>query len=86
MMVPEVFVMLTNTKLSLKPETLRLLRLAGIAMALCYAAALLFYRCAGTLLDYQLAMIVSERLAIGLRAGFGLLCLGFLVMEVPNKS
>jgi len=68
-------------KQNLKPETLRLLRLAGLAMALCYAAVLLFYRLAGTALDYQLAMIVSERLAIGLRAGFGLLCLGFLVME-----
>ena len=78
--------MLTKDKLSLKPETLRLLRLAGIAMALCYAAALLFYQCAGTSMDYQLAMIVSERLAIGLRAGFGLLCLGFLVMEWPDKS
>jgi len=85
-MVPEVFVMTTKTKLSLRPETLRLLRLAGIAMALCYAVALLFYRYAGVLLDYQLAMIVSERLSIGLRAGFGLLCLGFLVMEFPNKS
>jgi len=86
MMVPEVFVMLTDIKLGLKPETIRLLRLAGIAMALCYAAALLFYRQAGISLDYQLAMILSERLAIGLRAGFGLLCLGFLVMEFPNKS
>jgi len=78
--------MLTNLRQNLKPETLRLLRLAGIAMALCYTAALLFFRYAGVLLDYQLAMIVSERLAIGLRAGFGLLCLGFLVMEFPNKS
>ena len=78
--------MLTKDKLSLKPETLRLLRLAGIVMALCYAAALLFFRYAGTLLDYQLAMIASERLAAGLRAGFGLLCLGFLVMEMPDKS
>ena len=73
--------MLTNIKQKLKPETLRLLRLAGAAMALFYAAVLLFYRCAGTALDYQLAMIVSERLAAGLRAGFGLLCLGFLVIE-----
>ena len=78
--------MLTNIKQSLKPETTRLLRLAGIVMALCYAASLLFYQCAGTSMDYQLAMIISERLAIGLRAGFGLLCLGFLVMEFPNKS
>jgi len=78
--------MLTNTKFSLKPETLRLLQFAGIAMALCYATALLLYRYAGTALDYQLALILSERLTMGLRAGFGLLCLGFLVMEFPNKS
>jgi len=50
-------------------------------MAACYAAALLLYRYAGILLDYQLALVLSERLALGLRAGFGLLCLGFLLME-----
>ena len=71
----------TKTKMSLKPETKRLLRRSGIVMAACYAAALLFYRYAGVLLDYQIALIVSERLAMGLRAGFGLLCLGFLLME-----
>jgi len=78
--------MKTKLKLALKPETLRLLQLAGIAMALCYAAALLLYRYAGAAIDYQLALILSERLTTGLRAGFGLLCLGFLVMEAPNKS
>ncbi|MCL2298550.1 MAG: hypothetical protein FWC27_00180 [Firmicutes bacterium] len=50
-------------------------------MAACYAAALLFYRYAGVLLDYQLALVVSQRLAMGLRTGFGFLCLGFLLME-----
>jgi len=50
-------------------------------MTACYAAALLFYRYAGILLDYQLALVLSERLTVGLRAGFGLLCLGFLLME-----
>jgi len=69
------------TKLKMKPETRLLLLRSGIVMALCYAAALLFYRYAGVLLDYQLALILSERLTMGLRTGFGLLCLGFLVME-----
>jgi len=73
--------MLTKITASLKPETKRLLRLSGVAMAACYAAALLFYRYAGVLLDYQLALVVSQRLAMGLRTGFGFLCLGFLLME-----
>jgi len=73
--------MLSEIKMSLKPETRRLLRRSGVVMTVCYAAALLLYRYAGILLDYQLALILSERLAVGLRAGFGLLCLGFLLME-----
>ena len=73
--------MMTKISSSLKPETRRLLRRSGIVMAACYAAALLLYRYAGILLDYQLALVLSERLALGLRAGFGLLCLGFLLME-----
>jgi len=73
--------MLSEMKMSLKPETKRLLRRAGAVMAVCYAAALLLYRYAGVLLDYQLALVLSERLAVGLRGGFGLLCLGFLLME-----
>ena len=73
--------MTTKIKSSLKPETRRLLRRSGIVMAVCYAAALLLYRYAGVLLDYQLALVLSERLTVGLRAGFGLLCLGFLLME-----
>jgi len=55
-------------------------------MTVCYAASLLLYRYAGVLLDYQLALVLSERLSLGIRAGFGLLCLGFLVLEMPNKS
>ena len=87
MLSPEVFfTMMTKIGQSLKPETLRLLHWAGIVMAVCYAAALLLFRYADRLPDYQLALIVSERLAAGLRAGFGLLCLGFLVMEIPNKT
>ena len=78
--------MTAKLKQNLHPETLQLLRWAGLAMTLCYAAALLFFRYAGELVDYQLALIFSERLAAGLRAGFGLLCLGLLVMEIPNKS
>jgi len=73
--------MMTRIKTSFKPETRRLLRRSGIVMAVCYAAALLLYRYAGLLLDYQLALVLSERLAVGLRGGFGLLCLGFLFME-----
>lgn len=73
--------MLTKLKIALKPETKQLLHRAWIVLAVCYAAALLLYRFAGVLLDYQLALILSERLSLGIRAGFGLLCLGFLFME-----
>ena len=78
--------MLTKFKQSLKPETRSLLRRSGAVMTVCYAASLLLYRYAGVLLDYQLALVLSERLSLGIRAGFGLLCLGFLVLEMPNKS
>jgi len=81
MLSVEVFIMMTKLKSSLKPETRRLLRYSGIVITVCYAAALLLFRYAGVLLDYQLALVLSERLTAGLRAGFGLLCLGFLLME-----
>lgn len=81
MLSVEVFAMTTKIKSSLKPETRGLLRRSGIVITVCYAAALLLYRYAGVLLDYQLALVLSERLTVGLRAGFGLLCLGFLLME-----
>lgn len=71
----------TNQCWKLKPETKRLLALSGLALALCYALSAALYCLAGTALDYQLALIWSERLAAGLRAGFGLLCIGFLFME-----
>lgn len=73
-------------KESLKPETGRLLRRSAIVLAVCYFVALLLYRYAGVWLDYQTALVLSERLSMGIRTGFGLLCLGFLVMELPNKT
>ena len=66
---------------SLKPETIGLLKWAALVMTALYGLSLLFYQGAGTLTDYQTAMIISEKLAEGLRAGFGLLCLGLIFME-----
>lgn len=65
----------------LKPETRQLLKRSWLVLCLCYAAALLIYRFAGAGLEYQQALILSEGLATGIRGGFGLLCLGFLLME-----
>ena len=67
--------------LTLKPETLRLLKLAGLLIALLYAVAILLYAAAGTVLDFQLALVWSEQLSVGLRAGIGWLVLGVLFME-----
>ena len=68
---------------ALKPETKRLLWLGGLVLAVCYCAAAALFWLAGTgkTPDYQLALIFSERMAAGLRTGFGLLCIGFLIME-----
>ena len=68
-------------KYTLKPETVRLLKRAALLLSALYALSLLLFCAAGTLLDYQVALVLSERLAAGLKAGFGLLCLGFLFME-----
>jgi len=65
----------------LKPETRRMLLLCGAVFFLLYAAAFLCYSLAGKSLDYQQGMIISERLANGLRAGIGITCIGVLVME-----
>ena len=70
-----------KSRYALQPETVRMLKRAALLMSAIYALSLLLYRGAGTLLDYQAALVLSERLAAGLRAGFGLLCLGFLFME-----
>ena len=68
--------------ITLKPETRRLLGRAGLVLAVCYAMAIALYIFAGKApFGYQLALILSERMAAGLRAGFGLLCIGFLFME-----
>jgi len=66
---------------SLKPETRSLLERAGLVLAACYALAVALYCLAGSTADYQQALIFSESMAMGLRTGFGLLCLGFLFME-----
>ena len=73
--------MRTEQNYTLKRETIGLLGRAGMVLAMCYALAIALYYLAGTALDYQLALIFSERMAAGLRAGFGLLCIGFLFME-----
>jgi len=70
-----------SLQLKLKPETRRMLLLCGAVFCLLYAAAFLCYSLAGTSLDYQQGLIISERLAKGLRAGIGITCIGVLVME-----
>ena len=73
--------MKTLQQYKIKPETKALLGKAAPVLALCYGASAALYLLAGVVLDYQLALIWSERLAAGMRGGFGLLCVGFLVME-----
>jgi len=65
----------------LKPETRRMLLCCGLVFLLLYAAAFACYYFAGNPLDYQQGLIISERLAKGLRAGIGIACIGVLVME-----
>ena len=76
-------VILKNLALNfrLKPETRRMLLLCGAVFCLLYTAAFLCYAYAGSSLDYQQGLIISERLAKGLRAGIGITCIGVLVME-----
>lgn len=68
-------------KIELKPETKQLLKLAAIVLVISYVVSMLLYHTAGVAVDYQLAMALSERLAMGIRTGFGLLCIGFLILE-----
>ena len=67
--------------LTLKPETVGLLKRAALLMSALYGLSLALFCAAGTVLDYQVGLIWSEGIMTGLRSGFGLLCLGFLVME-----
>jgi len=67
--------------LTLKPETIKLLKAAGILIAALYASTVLLFAGAGTLFDFQQALIWSEQLSLGLRAGIGWLVLGVLFME-----
>ena len=78
----EAFAMKTKCDYKLKPETIGLLKSAGLMMTVLYGVSVLLYYAAGTVLDFQLALIWSEQLVTGLRAGFGLLCLGLLAMEI----
>jgi len=73
-------------QLKLKPETRRMLLVCGAVFFLIYAAAVLAYGFAGRFWEYQQGLIVSERLAGGLRAGFGITCLGVLVMESAQEK
>jgi hypothetical protein len=71
----------SRLKLALKPETEQLIKHFFVLFLLIYLAAALCYGLAGHLLDYQQGLIASEMLAHGLKAGFGLLCIGVLVIE-----
>ena len=66
---------------SLKPETLRLLRLAAPLLLMVYCCAVLLYATAGSAVAYQTAILAAQRLCAGLKSGFGVLCLGFLLLE-----
>lgn len=66
---------------SLKPETLRLLRLAAPLLLALYACAVLLYAAAGSAVGYQTALLAAQSLCAGLKSGFGVLCLGFLLLE-----
>ena len=65
----------------LKPETRRLLRLAAPLLLALYCCAVLLYATAGYAVEYQLAMQAAQHLSTGLKSGFGVLCLGFLLLE-----
>ena len=67
--------------ITLKPETTRLLQSAGVLIITLYAAVVLLYAMAGTVLDFQQALVWAEQLSLGLRAGIGWLVLGVLFME-----
>jgi hypothetical protein len=83
MMWQEGFAMkkLAQCRFALKPETNRMLQLFCAIFVSLYLAAVLTYGLAGIALDYQLGLLVSEHLAKGLKAGFGIACVGFLFME-----
>ncbi|MDR1928004.1 MAG: hypothetical protein LBQ33_05130 [Oscillospiraceae bacterium] len=66
---------------SLKPETKRLLRSAPLLLLILYLFAALLLFSAGSVVEYQAALIYSQSLATGIKAGFGLLCIGLLVLE-----
>jgi len=73
--------MKTKFELTLKPETTWLLKIALPLFAALYAISVFLYSAAGALFDYQLALVLTEQLVAGLRASFGLLFLGVLLME-----
>jgi len=67
--------------INLKPESVRLLKSAGATLVLLYLAAILLYYTAGHALDFHFSVLAAQQLALGLRGGFGLLCLGLLFLE-----
>ena len=69
------------TSQRLKPETWRMIKAFLGIFFLVYLASAVSFFLAGTAWEYQLGLIVSERLAKGLRSGFGIFCLGLLFME-----
>ncbi|MCL2530601.1 MAG: hypothetical protein FWE40_00390 [Oscillospiraceae bacterium] len=70
--------------ITLKPESIRLLKPGGAALVLLFLAATLLYSTAGHMLDFQFSMMAAQQLALGLRGGFALLCLGVLFLESGN--
>ncbi|MCL2195620.1 MAG: hypothetical protein FWB76_06680 [Oscillospiraceae bacterium] len=67
--------------IKLKPESVRLLKCGGAALVLLYLAAILLYSTAGHVLDFHFSVMATQQLALGLRGGFALLCLGVLFLE-----
>ena len=73
--------MKTKCDYKLKPESIKLVKIAAPLMLSLYAASVLLFGFAGTGVDYHLALAWSEHLAIGLRTGFGLFGLGIVILE-----
>lgn len=67
--------------INLNPESVRLLKYGGATLVLLYMLAILFYITAGHAFDFHFSVIATQQLALGLRGGFALLCLGVLFLE-----
>ncbi|MDR2525463.1 MAG: hypothetical protein LBC83_04620 [Oscillospiraceae bacterium] len=66
---------------SVKPETRLLLRVGLLLLLAVYCAATVLYAAAHSGGEYQLLLLAAQRLCAGVKTGFGVLGLGFLLLE-----